>query len=85
MGNLAKISPPENYFTPIWDFSVAEGSCQSYLAKLFHVIANILRIPTVIINEQYQQFVLAKTNLPWVSVYVRFPVTFAGLPLVDSA
>ena len=40
MGNLAKISPPENYFTPLWDFIVAEGSCQSYLAKLFHVIAN---------------------------------------------
>ena len=43
-------------FYSLWDFIVAEGSCQSYLAKLFHVIANILRIPTVIINEQYQQF-----------------------------
>ena len=35
MGNLAKISPPGNYFTLLCDFIVAEGSCQTYVAKLF--------------------------------------------------
>lgn len=91
MGNLAKISAPENYFTPLWDFIVAEGSCQSYVAKLFprqgqyltHTDSHDQRAVTAVLSLGRLTY-----TVPWVSVHVQFPVsvsfivTFADLPLV---
>ena len=88
MGNLAKISPPENYFTPLWDFIVAEGSCQSYVAKLFPRHSQYLA-HTDSHNQRAVSAVLSLRRPTYLGcrfpVSVSFIVTFAGLPLVDSA
>ena len=88
MCNLAKISPPENYFIPLWDFIVAEGSCKSYVAKLFPRHSQYLART----DSHNQRAVSAVLSLRrptylgcWFPVSVSFIVTFASLPLVDSA